>query len=147
METSKEQVGSSSSLTEDLSASKDSSQPSSFPEIFSLLFPPPPAVGKKTPSLDLIESLVKQIYESQCQTWKKKISDGVANRGEWGTIFQDRPDASPLSSSLYYGAQEDMYIKSTGAQSYSKYDKEYDPNEKSSQSVPGANWWDGSVYY
>lgn len=34
-----------------------------------------------------------------------------------GTEFQDRVEPCPLSSSLYYGAQEDMYIKSSGAQS------------------------------
>lgn len=34
-----------------------------------------------------------------------------------GTIFQDRTELCPLSSSLLYGSQEDMYIKSSGAQS------------------------------
>lgn len=39
------------------------------------------------------------------------------------SIFQERVEPSPLSSSLYYGGQEDMYVCSSSdptSQSYSK---------------------------
>ncbi|CAH9129193.1 unnamed protein product [Cuscuta epithymum] len=61
MEIGKEQVGSSSSsLTEDLSAPKDSSQ---SPGIFSLLFPPLVRRPSSNSSSYLMECLDKQLYE------------------------------------------------------------------------------------
>ncbi|CAH9073212.1 unnamed protein product [Cuscuta europaea] len=141
MEIGKEQVGSSSSsLTQDdLSAPKDSSQP---PGIFSLLFPPP--VRKPPPpSSHLMECLDKQLYEFQA--WKKGPQDDMTNGADCNTTLHDRSAPSPLSSSVYYGSKEDMYIKPKGAQSMPK--KEYDPKGNNSHSVSEGNWWDGSLYY
>ncbi|KAI7726628.1 hypothetical protein M8C21_025202 [Ambrosia artemisiifolia] len=67
------------------------------------------------------------------------------------SVFQERVDSSPLSSSLYYGGQEDMYVCSSSdptSQSYSKFKKvdgKDDPNHMHSASR--GNWWQGSLYY
>ncbi|XP_019168102.1 PREDICTED: uncharacterized protein LOC109163835 isoform X2 [Ipomoea nil] len=133
MESSKKQAaGSASSLTDYLFGAKGSSQPSNSSGIFSSIFPPPSAAGgRKSPTSDLMGSL--ENHSSAGQAWKKGLPG-----------FQDRVEPCPLSSSLYYGAQEDMYIKSSGPlPNYNK--KEDDPNGNNF-SAPG-NLWDGSVYY
>ncbi|CAH9109279.1 unnamed protein product [Cuscuta epithymum] len=142
MEIGKEQVGSSSSsLTEDLSAPKDSSQ---SPGIFSLLFPPLVRRPSSNSSSYLMECLDKQLYEFQA--WKKESqADDMINSANCDTTLHDRSTPSPLSSSVYYSSKEDMYIKPRSAQSMPK--KEYDPKGNNSQSVSQGNWWDGSVYY
>ncbi|XP_031113116.1 uncharacterized protein LOC116016828 isoform X1 [Ipomoea triloba] len=138
MESSNKQAGSASSLTDYLFGAKGSSQPSNSSGIFSSIFPPPTlAGGRKSPTSDLLGSL--ENHSSAGQAWKKGLPE-----------FQDRVEPCPLSSSLYYGAQEDMYIKSSGAQSLGSlpnYNKKEDGANGNNFSAPGGNLWEGSVFY
>ncbi|XP_076957721.1 uncharacterized protein LOC143633272 [Bidens hawaiensis] len=78
------------------------------------------------------------------------VNSGVMSM-ERRSIFQERVVPTPLSSSLYYGGQEDMYVCSSSGpvtQPYSKYKKvdgKDDPNHLHSASR--GNWWEGSLYY
>ncbi|MFS7903336.1 hypothetical protein Hanom_Chr01g00022871 [Helianthus anomalus] len=82
-------------------------------------------------------------------TASAKISS-VTNM-ERRSIFQESVEPSPLSSSLFYGGQEDMYVCSSSdptSQTYSKFKKvdgKDDPNHMDSASR--GNWWEGSLYY
>ncbi|CAH9129191.1 unnamed protein product [Cuscuta epithymum] len=78
MEIGKEQVGSSSSsLTEDLSAPKDSSQ---SPGIFSLLFPPLVRRPSSNSSSYLMECLDKQLYEFNFKHGRKNHKFTIAQK-------------------------------------------------------------------
>lgn len=48
-----------------------------------------------------------------------KDSEGLIK--ERRSVFQERAEPSPLSSSLYYGGQEDMYVKTSNAQTSGSY--------------------------
>ncbi|MGI4421811.1 hypothetical protein ACR2V7_25510, partial [Klebsiella pneumoniae] len=68
-------------------------------------------------------------------------------------IFQERAEPCPLSSSLYYGGPEDMYIHSSSTPSldsfpiFKKDAVEGDPNGSYLHSASRGNWWQGSLYY
>ncbi|MCD9561480.1 hypothetical protein HAX54_020603 [Datura stramonium] len=161
MESSKKQVG--SSFSTDLSGStQQSSVRSNSTGIFSSIFPPPSKVmGRKASAAELIQSLEKQ--SSSCRAWNTLApADVTKNREGAGhctsskeheSLFQDRGEPCPLSSSLFYGGQEDMYIKSSDAQktvSYPSYKKgggEYDSSGNNQHSASRGNWWQGSLYY
>ncbi|KAM7496492.1 hypothetical protein LguiA_020906 [Lonicera macranthoides] len=149
----KEQTDS-SSFTADLFGS-DKSPPSTG--IFASIFPPPStAMGRNYASSEFRGSMQKQPAGSQVFGCKQGTQDNVDKNIEGAShkgrksIFQERLDPCPLSSSLYYGGQEDMYIKSSSAQTPESYPifkkdggEDDDPNEKASR----GNWWQGSLYY
>ncbi|KAK9065840.1 hypothetical protein SSX86_015241 [Deinandra increscens subsp. villosa] len=74
-------------------------------------------------------------------------NSGVMNM-ERRSIFQERIEPCPLSSSIYYGGQEDMYVRSSTdltSKSYPKLfvedDSKDDPNHL--LSATRGNWWQG----
>ncbi|XP_055832601.1 uncharacterized protein LOC129901447 isoform X2 [Solanum dulcamara] len=122
--------------------------------IFSSIFPPPSKVmGRKASAAELIQSLEKQ--SSGCRAWNKSAPGAGHCRSSkpHEYLFQDRGEPCPLSSSLFYGGQEDMYIKSSDAQkslsypSYKKEGGEYDPSGNNQHTASRGNWWQGSLYY
>ncbi|KAI3830035.1 hypothetical protein L1987_04167 [Smallanthus sonchifolius] len=139
----------------------DDSQPSTG--IFSSVFPPPSTVLARNLSSSRF-TVPMQKEASQSQVWTttrgtsaENVAKNTASANssvmnmERRSIFQERVDPSPLSSSLYYGGQEDMYVCSSSdatSQSYSKFKKvdgKDDPNHLHSASR--GNWWQGSLYY
>ncbi|GFS39211.1 hypothetical protein Acr_00g0061650 [Actinidia rufa] len=66
-------------------------------------------------------------------------------------IFQERAEPCPLSSSLYYGGPEDMYIHSSSTPSldsfpiFKKDAVEGDPNGSYLHSASRGNWWQGKI--
>ncbi|KAL7598797.1 uncharacterized protein LOC111907252 [Lactuca sativa] len=148
----------SSSFTAELFGNNDS-QPSSA-GVFSSIFPPPSTVLARNPNCPQFTGATQK-KTSESQLWtathgtsavakNTAIANGVMNM-ERRSIFQERVEPSPLSSSLYYGGQEDMYVCSSSdptSQSYSKFKKfdgKDDPNHLHSASR--GNWWQGSLYY
>ncbi|CAK9147418.1 unnamed protein product [Ilex paraguariensis] len=162
----KKQVGSSkfSSFTTDLFGAKDSSSPPSSTGIFASIFPPPSTVvGRNSSNSELIGYKQRQSSGSQAWNAKQGTADYMTKNSEGASscaynkerspIFQERVEPCPLSSSLYYGGQEDMYVQSSSAQtsaSYPPFKKdgaEDDPNGNSSYTASRGNWWQGSLYY
>ncbi|WMV35934.1 hypothetical protein MTR67_029319 [Solanum verrucosum] len=126
--------------------------------IFSSIFPPPSKVmGRKASAAELMQSLEKQ--SSGCRAWNKSATAYVTKNKqgaghcrsskEHESLFQDRGETCPLSSSLLYGGQEDMYIKSSDAHktlsypSYKKEGGEYDSSGSNQYSASRGNWWQG----
>nr|XP_009782705.1 PREDICTED: uncharacterized protein LOC104231410 isoform X2 [Nicotiana sylvestris]XP_016454208.1 PREDICTED: uncharacterized protein LOC107778464 isoform X2 [Nicotiana tabacum] len=156
MESSKKQVGSSFSA-DIFDSTIESTQPSNSTGIFSSLFPPPSKVmGRKASASELLQSLEKQ--SSGCREWNKpppadvtKDREGAGHctsSKERESLFQNRVEPCPLSSSLFYGGQEDMYVKSSDAQKmYKKEGGEYDSGGNNQYSASRGNWWEGSLYY
>ncbi|KAI5675085.1 hypothetical protein M9H77_06035 [Catharanthus roseus] len=154
---------SSSSFTNDLFGAKESAQPpSSTAGIFSSIFPPPSTVlGRNISSSDLMGSAQRHLPDSQI--WNKGTTGDLSmNREdasystsskEKSSIFQERAEPCPLSSSLYYGGQEDMYMKSSNPQTlasrpdFKKDGGEDDQNGNNSYGASRGNWWEGSLYY
>ncbi|MFS7986928.1 hypothetical protein Hanom_Chr11g01016001 [Helianthus anomalus] len=129
----------------------DGGSQSSSAGIFSSIFPPPftgSAQKGSSPS---------QVWTATHGTSAENVAKNSASANssvmnmERRSIFQERVVPSPLSSSLYYGGQEDMYVCSSSgpaSQSYSKFKKvdgKDDPNHLHSASR--GNWWQGSLYY
>lgn len=46
-------------------------------------------------------------------TKDKEGESNFSSSKERNSIFQEKPEPSPLSSSLYYGGKEDMYVRSS----------------------------------
>ncbi|XAR58949.1 hypothetical protein NMG60_11014543 [Bertholletia excelsa] len=130
---------------------------------FASIFPPASSVVDGNSSyFDFSKDVQKQ--PSGDQVWRTKqgpqevpkSSEGKCNiisDKERSTIFQQRAEPSPLSSSIHYGGREDMYIRSTASETLSTYpsfDKcpaEDDPIGNSSNWAYRGNWWQGSLYY
>ncbi|XP_060175128.1 uncharacterized protein LOC132605877 isoform X1 [Lycium barbarum] len=147
----------------DISVStKESSLASNSTGIFSSIFPPPSKVmGRKASAAELIQSLQKQ--SSGCREWNKSSpADVTKNREGAGhctsskeheSLFQDQVEPCPLSSAIFYGGQEDMYIKSSDDRksisypSYKKEGREYDSSGNNQHDASRGNWWQGSLYY
>ncbi|KAK9069128.1 hypothetical protein SSX86_013244 [Deinandra increscens subsp. villosa] len=152
---------SSSSFAAELFGDNDSH--SSSAGIFSSIFPPPPTLlTRNLNSLQFPGSARKETRQNQVWTATHGTSaENVAKNSasanssvmnmERRSIFQERVVPSPLSSSLYYGGQEDMYVCSSSgpaSQPYSKFKKvdgKDDPHHMHSASR--GNWWQGSLYY
>ncbi|KAF5939559.1 hypothetical protein HYC85_023818 [Camellia sinensis] len=121
----KKQVGSSSSsssFTADVFGSKESTPPPASTGFFASVFPPPsPAAGGDSSCSELMGYMQKQL--SGNHAWRStnqgtadfiaKKSEGAGNsiaNKERTSVVQESVEHCPLSSSLYYGGQEDMYI-------------------------------------
>nr|XP_043608920.1 uncharacterized protein LOC122580828 [Erigeron canadensis]XP_043608921.1 uncharacterized protein LOC122580828 [Erigeron canadensis] len=149
-----------SSFTAELFGDNDS-HPSSG--MFSSIFPPPSTVlARDTNSSQFTgvmqeETPGRKVWTTTQGTSAENVAKNVASAKssiknlERRSVFQERLEPSPLSSSLYYGGQEDMYVCSssnTSSQAYPKYKKvdgKDDPNYLHSASR--GNWWQGSLYY
>ncbi|KAI3461558.1 hypothetical protein Pfo_018221 [Paulownia fortunei] len=160
----KKRVGSSSlpsSFTNDLFGAKHSSPTSALNGSFSSIFPAPSKVAAKYSNSKLIGDEHKlrsgsQSLNAGVQGEMIKDKEGESNFSpskERNSIFQERSEPCPLSSSLYYGGQEDMYIHSSSPRtsgSYTNYKKDGgvdDPSGNSSHGASRGNWWQGSLYY
>ncbi|CAN1167084.1 hypothetical protein LINPERHAP2_LOCUS27026 [Linum perenne] len=130
---------SSSSFTADLFGTKESPPPtnSGGGGAFASIFPPPSTVMKKYSSSEGTGAW--QMHQhSGTQAWNSSIS-------------KHRTTMEPchLSSSIYYGGQEN-YSHSSTIQSptphpiYKKDGGDEDPN---GSSASRGNWWQGSLYY
>ncbi|XP_071934616.1 uncharacterized protein [Coffea arabica] len=133
--------------------------------IFSSIFPPPSSVmGRSGSTSELIECI--QGHSARSQVWDKGTPENLAknNKDEShcmsnkkrSSIFQERAEPCPLSSSLYYGGQEDMYVQSSNAQSlgsyhginqFKKHWEEDDQNGNDSHSASRGNWWQGTIMH
>ncbi|KAK1426811.1 hypothetical protein QVD17_15491 [Tagetes erecta] len=142
---------SSSSFTAQLFGDVDSH--SSSTGIFSSIFPPPSTFTGDAQK----ENSQSQVWTNAQGTSAENVAKNSASANssvmnmERRSNFQERVVPSPLSSSLYYGGQEDMYVCSSSgpsSQSHSKFKKtdgKDDPNHLHSASR--GNWWQGSLYY
>ncbi|PSS14219.1 Endochitinase [Actinidia chinensis var. chinensis] len=153
---------SSSSFTADLFGSKQPTQPSSSTGFFASIFPPPKVVGSNSSCSELPEHMQKQ-SSGNYHAWSTKQgtteviekTEGESNimTHKERKIFQERAEPCPLSSSLYYGGPEDMYIHSSSTPSldsfpiFKKDAVEGDPNGSYLHSASRGNWWQGSLYY
>ncbi|KAJ9543453.1 hypothetical protein OSB04_023160 [Centaurea solstitialis] len=153
---------SSSSFTAQLFGDHDSRHPSST-GVFASIFPPPSTVLARNPNSSQFtgatqkEKSGSQVWTTTHVTSAENVAKNTASANssimnmERRSIFQERVEPSPLSSSLYYGGQEDMYVCSSSdhtSQSYPKFKKmegKDDPNHLHSASR--GNWWQGSLYY
>nr|XP_043637590.1 uncharacterized protein LOC122608560 [Erigeron canadensis] len=106
------------------------------------------------------EALDSQVWSTVHGTSVENVAKNtaIANSGVMNTdrrsILQERIEPCPLSSSIYYGGQEDMYIhasKDLTSKLYTKFSVEQDSKEgEESNHLQGAtrgNWWQGSLYY
>ncbi|XAR60661.1 hypothetical protein NMG60_11034124 [Bertholletia excelsa] len=156
----KKQVGSSSSssFTAELFGSIESIQPAASTGIFASIFPPPSTVlGRNLSCSALMGCMQKQSSEAGSNLWNAKQGT-TAKKNEYGgnsmtkerkSIFEGSVEPCPLSSSLYYGGQEDMYVNSSGTQTpsansiFKKDGTEDDSSGYNSQGASRGNWWQG----
>ncbi|KAH9736228.1 plant/t7h20-70 protein [Citrus sinensis] len=146
----RKQTGSSSSLTNELFGSKESSSSSG---IFGSIFSPPSKVlGRES----LHSESMEKKHDSSKEAWNTKpTTPGTYETESQGTAYKDmssmyqdqRVQPCHLSSSIYYGGQ-DVYSprppnsQGPGVNSVFKKDGEDD-----SGSASRGNWWQGSLYY
>ncbi|GAV65455.1 hypothetical protein CFOL_v3_08970 [Cephalotus follicularis] len=154
----KKQAESSSSLTNELFGSNDSS---SSTGIFSSLFAPSPKViGRESVRSDMMGKR----RDSPNESWNIKTgapdtfsvdtskrteveNQSMPNR-DMGNIYQDQKlQPCPLSSSIFYGGQ-DIYSHPQNPQG-SGFNSVYrkDGGEDDTGSASRGNWWQGGLYY
>ncbi|KAF5751414.1 hypothetical protein HS088_TW02G00428 [Tripterygium wilfordii] len=149
-----DQVGSSSSFTADLFGTKEPT--SSSKGTFASLFPPASVVlGRKSSSSEIIGSWEKQ--SSVNQRWiNNQGTEGancnIPNKGRSSIFQEEKAEPCHLSSSLYYGGQDNYYYspsnQSNGSYPIIKKDAgEGDSNGNSPNDASRGNWWQGSLYY
>ncbi|XP_059626558.1 uncharacterized protein LOC132269394 [Cornus florida] len=153
-----------SSFTADLFGDQEPTSPSSSAGIFASIFPPPSTVLRRNPiSSSMTESLLNQSSGNQVWNTKQGTPDNMAKNGEGASNslpnkdrslnFQERLEPCPLSSSIYYGGLEDMYVLSSSSQIpgsqpiFKKAAGDDDPNGNNQNSACRGNWWQGSLYY
>ncbi|XP_030451905.1 uncharacterized protein LOC115673802 isoform X1 [Syzygium oleosum] len=174
MENSRRQVGNSSSSSsspnntnasnslDHLFGPKDSFSPSSGS--FGSIFPPPSTVlgriNNHSRSETYIGSPRNPDLGNQVGSWKYgnpgatkgqsfKGDGNIATSKAESAIYQNEA-AEPcyLSSSIYYGGQENYPPRTAESDSLFKKDGvNDDPNGSNSDSASRGNWWQGSLYY
>ncbi|XP_021604767.1 uncharacterized protein LOC110609483 isoform X2 [Manihot esculenta] len=114
MDCRKEGSSSSSSFTAELFGTKDS-PPSSSTGIFASIFPPPATVlGRKSSSSEVIGSWQKQPFGNQAWNTKhgapaatsEAASYNMPNKDKNSIFMEEKAEPCHLSSSLYYGGQD-----------------------------------------
>lgn len=151
------QVGSSSSSSDYLNEIFGIKQhPDSPASVLAILSPKSKDSRENTSS---VLSRHMPMYHSGSQVWNRKQENISVDRGankENKSTFQQRSEhPCPLSSSIYYGSQEDMYVKSSSAPASKSHPSFYkDENEDSlegvstkDESAAAVKWWEGSLYY
>ncbi|KAF2311913.1 hypothetical protein GH714_027326 [Hevea brasiliensis] len=116
-------------------------------------------LGRKSSSSEVIGSWQKQPLENQ--GWNTKqgapavtseaASYNMPDENKNSIFMEERAEPCHLSSSLYYGGQ-DNYSQppSSHSGSYPMFKKdggEDDPNGNNSNGASRGNWWQGSLYY
>ncbi|CAN0926465.1 hypothetical protein LINGRAHAP2_LOCUS35357 [Linum grandiflorum] len=151
---------SSSSFTSELFGSRDSSFSSSSSGIFGSIFAPSSKVlGRES----LRPEMTTGKEDSTNQAWSSAklgapdYNSGRSNEGEsqnnsyrdMNSIYQEqRVQPCHLSSSIYYGGQDNVYHHPQSNQNtttYSTFKK--DGTEDDSGGASRGNWWQGSLYY
>ncbi|KAH6814555.1 hypothetical protein C2S51_023573 [Perilla frutescens var. frutescens] len=151
-----------SSFTNDLFGATDSPPNSSSVGIFSSIFAAPSAVAVRNYSTSTLNGKEHELphgsrsLDTGIQGDMIKDKEGESNFSsskEMSSIFQEKPEPCPLSSSLYYGGKEDMYVKSSSPHTsgpHTDYKKDGgvdDPSGNDSTGASRGNWWQGSLYY
>ncbi|KAF5744559.1 hypothetical protein HS088_TW07G00132 [Tripterygium wilfordii] len=146
-----DQVGS-SSFTTDCFGTKEPK--SSSKGTFATMFPPPSVVlGKKSSSSEIIGCWERK--SSINQWWinnQGTANCNIPNKGRILIFQEEKVEPCHLSSSLYYGGQ-DNYTHSSNNQSNGSYPTfkkdggEGDSNGNSAGDASRGNWWQGSLYY
>ncbi|XP_022745363.1 suppressor protein SRP40-like isoform X2 [Durio zibethinus] len=165
----KRQVSGSSSSSSSSSSSvsldhlfgpKDSSSSSSSTSgIFDTIFPPPSTVlGRDSSHSGMMGSWNNQglphhgKYGNPDHTTDSKgQSSGTTNKDKSSSVYHNETvEPCNLSSSIYYGGQENYSPrkKTTESPHYFKKDGgDDDPNGNNSGGASRGNWWQGSLYY
>lgn len=161
MEGKKKQVSSpSSSFTADLFGTRES-PPTSSTGIFDSIFPRrATASGMRSSGSEMVGSWQKQPSGNQVWNTRQGTSAmngqgagyGVHNKDRNSVFQEERVEPCHLSSSIYYGGQENYSQypsdQTTGSNPIFKKDGgEGDPNGNNSQGASRGNWWQGSLYY
>ncbi|KAL5733113.1 hypothetical protein ACOSQ2_032805 [Xanthoceras sorbifolium] len=139
-----EGVFSSSSSINHLFGPKDSS-PSSTSAILGSIFPPPPStgLGRESSQSGKTGSLMRKQGESSVVTNNSKDVRSSIYKNE-------TTEPSYLSSSIYYGGQENYSPRTRNNDSHHAFKTdggEEDPNGSNANSASRGNWWQGSLYY
>ncbi|KAL8261743.1 hypothetical protein R6Q59_025792 [Mikania micrantha] len=129
--------------------------------VFASIFPPPSTMEANSSCLQCskptkYETLDSQVWYTVHGTLAENVAKNTVNANSCvmnmgrRSIFQERIEPCPLSSSIYYGGQEDMYVRSSmdfTSKSYAKFfideDSKDDPNHL--QGATRGNWWQGQV--
>ncbi|KAI3760516.1 hypothetical protein L1987_50911 [Smallanthus sonchifolius] len=124
----------------------DNDSPHSSAGIFASILPPPSTMAGNSSCVD------SQVWYTVHGTLAENVAKNTVNANsgvmnmERRSIFQERIEPCPLSSSIYYGGQEDMYVRSSTdltSKSYTKFliekNSKDDPNHL--QSATRGNWW------
>ncbi|KAL8525659.1 hypothetical protein ACS0TY_015052 [Phlomoides rotata] len=148
-----------------------SSQPSSFTDLFGVKDSLPTSASNDLfSSIFAASSTVAGGYYSTSKLYRSPLLDaGFQGKGalhaygdtiknkedesifipskKTNSVFQERPEPCPLSSSLYYGGKEDMYIRSSSphtsgsSTNYKKDGGVDDSSKNNSNGVARRNWW------
>ncbi|GMH30065.1 hypothetical protein Nepgr_031908 [Nepenthes gracilis] len=147
---------SSSSFTNDLVGSKDSS--SSPAGVFESIFAPPSkVVGRESASTDTTEKQDSPNDDSNTETDSAWFPENLSRRKEGEThrmaqrsidsiLPEERVRPCHFSSSIYYGGQ-DVYANPPSTQSTSSSTFKKDGDDHDDDSASRGNWWQGSLYY
>ncbi|KAJ8747363.1 hypothetical protein K2173_011084 [Erythroxylum novogranatense] len=145
----KRQAGASSSLDhlfgpKPSSSSTSSSSSSSSAEIFGSIFSPPSTVMGRSRGI-----VGNQVDSSNYENKGESSSGSVKN--ETSSVYQNESvEPSYLSSSIYYGGQENYSPRTKNSESDKVLKKDGgddDPNGNGSNGASRGNWWQGSLYY
>ncbi|CAN1770141.1 hypothetical protein LINPERHAP1_LOCUS11518 [Linum perenne] len=164
MEGKKQQSGSqspsssSSSFTSELFGSKDSSFSSSSGIFGSIFAPSSKVLGRESlrPDMTGKEDPANQPW-STAKLGAPDYNSARSNEGDsqnnsyrdMNSIYQDqRVQPCHLSSSIYYGGQDNVYHHPQSNQSTTSYSTfKKDGTEDDSGGASRGNWWQGSLYY
>ncbi|XP_050236150.1 uncharacterized protein LOC126686158 [Mercurialis annua] len=145
--------GSGSSFTADLFGAKDSPSYSTTGSFASIFPPPSKVLRKKSSGSEVVTG------SWQKQGWNAKQGAAPISRetasykmAKNPNFLEEKVEPCHLSSSIYYGGQENYsQIHSTpnsGSHPIFKKDGvDDDPNGNNSNGASRGNWWQGSLYY
>ncbi|KAI3694471.1 hypothetical protein L1987_77436 [Smallanthus sonchifolius] len=140
----KKQATSSSSFTNELFGSKESSASSSS-GLFNSIFPPPSKAHRK----DYISSEeTRKNYDSATGRDSLGNEDRSRNAKTDMSPFYQQETSQPchLSSSIYYGGQ-DVYTSPRITKNTPGHSTQYTKDGEDDGRASRGNWWQGSLYY
>ncbi|XP_059457444.1 uncharacterized protein LOC132187222 [Corylus avellana] len=154
MENKKQVGGSSSSMSFDhLFGPKDPSSASSSSStgLFGSIFPPPSTVLGRDSS-DQNQGGSCKYGNPDVITQSSKGERTGSRTGEKGSNIYQNETMEPcyLSSSIYYGGQENYSPRTRSSESdniFKKDGRDDDSNGSNPNSASRGNWWQGSLYY
>ncbi|GMI69719.1 hypothetical protein like AT2G39855 [Hibiscus trionum] len=151
---------SSSSLDHIFGPKVSSSSPSSSTGLFGTIFPPPSVVlgvGRDSTHSGIRGSWNYQGLAhhdrygipDQTTDYSKGQSSGTRTKDKTSSIYHNETvEPCYLSSSIYYGGQENYSPRTDSPQYFKKDGGDDDPNgNNSSGGASRGNWWKGSLYY